>query len=163
MNIKYLALFYLTIGLLGVACGKTEKAPVAEKTPTAEKAHWLIDFEAAKTQARSENKMLLMDFTGSDWCPPCMMLEKQVFSKPEFAEYAAKHLVLLQVDFPRRKEVPAEQRAANTKLAQEYGIEGFPTVIVLDSSAKPLGQFGYVEGLTPNKVIEVLKKAQTEK
>lgn len=166
MKIKHSGLFCLVIGLLGVACGKTETAPAPEKTtkaPKVEKAHWLTDFETAKAQARSENKLLLLNFTGSDWCPPCMMLEKEVFSKPEFAEYAAKRLVLLELDFPRRKELPPEQLAANTKLAQTYGIEGFPTVIVLDPNAKPLGKFGYVPGLSPDKVIEVLEKARSDK
>ena len=163
MKIKYSGLFCLAVGFLGVACGKTETAPPPETTPPAEKAHWLTDFEAAKTQAHSENKLLLLNFTGSDWCPPCMMLEKRVFSKPEFAAYAAKHLVLLELDFPRRKELPAEQVAANTKLAQAYGIEGFPTVIVLDQNVKPLGKFGYVPELSADKVIEVLEKARTDK
>lgn len=163
MKINSFALLCLAIGLFGVACEKTENPPPTKKKPAAEETHWLTDFEAAKAQARSENKVLMMNFTGSDWCPPCMMLEKQVFSKPEFADYAAKHLVLLEVDFPRRKELPPEQQEANTKLAQEYGIEGFPTVIVFDANAKPLGQFGYVQGISVDKVIEVLEKARLEK
>lgn len=149
----------IALGLLCVACQKNESAPSAE-TAAAEKPPWLTNFAQAEAQARAENKMLLINFTGSDWCPPCIMLEKQVFSKREFAEYATKHLVLLEVDFPRRKQLSAEQRAANAKLAGEYGIEGFPTVIVLDSSGKPLGKFGYVPGLGPDKVIAVLEKAR---
>jgi thioredoxin-related protein len=163
MKIIPLSVLCLAILLLGAACGRTEGPPAPTPTAAAESAQWLTDFEAAKAKAHAENKLLLMKFTGSDWCPPCMMLEKQVFSKPEFAEYAAKHLVLLELDFPRRKELPAEQRAANTKLAQEYGIEGFPTVIVLDANAKPLGQFGYVTNLTAAQVIEVLEKARVGK
>ncbi|MEO8044011.1 MAG: thioredoxin family protein [Spartobacteria bacterium] len=158
-------LSWLALALLFVACGKKESVapPVAEETPEKKEARWLTGFEVAKAQARAENKLLLMNFTGSDWCPPCMMLEKAVFAKPEFRDYAADHLVLLEVDFPRRKSLPDEQRAANTALAQKYGIEGFPTVIVLDPSAEPLGQFGYVQGLDAKKVIEVLKKAQVKK
>lgn len=164
MKFKQSLLSWLAIGLLGVACGEKESAPAAEakKPATEEKLHWLADFDAAKAQARSEKKMLLINFTGSDWCPPCIELEKELFSKPEFAHYAAKNLVLLEVDFPRRKELPAEQRAANQKLAGEYGIEGFPTIIVLNSDAKPLGKFGYVPGLGPTQVIEALEKARAE-
>jgi thioredoxin-related protein len=163
MKIMSVGVLCLAILFLGTACGRTESPPPTTPTAAAEPAQWLTDFEAAKAQAHAGNKVLLMKFTGSDWCPPCMALEKQVFSKPEFAEYAAKNLVLLELDFPRRKELPAEQRAANTKLAQEYGIEGFPTVIVLDANAKPLGQFGYVPNLTAAKVIEVLEKARVGK
>ncbi len=176
MKLKYSLVSWLAIALLCVACGEKKAAPVTEKktpvdeklaadqkAPVDEKVHWLTDFEAAKAQARSENKLLLINFTGSDWCPPCMMLEKAVFAKPEFRDYAANHLVLLEVDFPRRKNLSAEQRAANKKLAQKYGIEGFPTVIVLDPDAEPLGQFGYVQGLDAEKVIEVLDKALVKK
>ena len=100
MKLKHSLVSWLAIALLCVACGEKKTAPVPEKkTPVDEKLHWLTDFEAAKAQARSENKMLLMNFTGSDWCPPCMMLQKAVFAKPEFATYAVKRLVLLEVDF----------------------------------------------------------------
>lgn len=155
---------WLAIGLLCLACGekKTVPAVATENSATEEKLRWLTDFGAAKAQARSEKKMLLMNFTGSDWCPPCIQLEKELFSKAEFAQYAAKNLVLLEVDFPRRKELPPEQLAANKQLAGEYGIEGFPTIIVLNSDAKPLGKFGYVPGLDPTQVIDALEKARAE-
>ena len=109
-------------------------------------ATWLTDFETAQARARSECKLLLIDFTGSDWCPPCILLNRQVFSQPEFAEYAGQHLVLLEVDFPRRKKQSAEQKAANEKLAERFGIDGFPTVIVLDSNGKKIGELGYMPG-----------------
>ncbi|MEO7724758.1 MAG: thioredoxin family protein [Chthoniobacterales bacterium] len=169
MKFKHSLVGWLSIGLLCIACGAKKSAPVSEapvteqKPPADEKLHWLTDYDAAKAQARSENRMLLMLFTGSDWCPPCRALEKDLFSKPEFAQYAAKLLVLLEVDFPRRKPISAEQRAANAKVAGAYGVEGFPTVIVLAFDSKPLGKFGYVPGLTPDKVIDALEKARTEK
>ena len=74
------------------------------------------------------------------------MLGRQVFSQPEFKEYAAQNLVLLEVDFPRTKELSAEQRAANAKLADQFGIYGFPTVIILDSSGQKIGELGYMPG-----------------
>ncbi len=154
----------LAIALLGVGCGenKSDSAAGGEISAAPGELHWLTNFGAAKEQARSEKKMLMMNFTGSDWCPPCIQLEKQLFSKPEFAQYAAKNLVLLEVDFPRRKELSAELSAANKELARDYRIEGFPTVIVLNSDSKPLGKFGYVPGLGPAEVIEALEKARAE-
>ena len=74
------------------------------------------------------------------------MLERQVFSQPEFKEYAAQHLVLLEVDFPRMKELSDEQKTANVKLAERYGIEGFPTIVLLDSTGKKIGELGYMPG-----------------
>ena len=74
------------------------------------------------------------------------MLRRQVFSQPEFADYAAKHLVLLEVDFPRAKALSDAQKVANQKLADQFGIYGLPTVVVLDSSGKKIGELGYMHG-----------------
>ena len=136
---------WIALGFLAVACRRSDTAPVASD-PGKNKLNWLTDFETAKAKARAENKMLFINFTGSDWCPPCIMLHRQIFSQPEFAQYAAKHLVLMEVDFPRQKEQSAEQRAANEKVADQFQIEGFPTVIVLDSQGKKLGDLGYMPG-----------------
>jgi protein disulfide-isomerase len=92
---------------------------------------WLTDFEAAKVQAVAEQKPLLLDFTGSDWCPPCMMMNKEVFSKKAFLDFAAANLVLVKLDFPRGKEQSAELMAQNKALAEKYRIEGFPTIMIL--------------------------------
>jgi protein disulfide-isomerase len=87
-----------------------------------------------------------MDFTGSDWCGWCIMLDKEIFSKPEFKEYASKNLVLLELDFPRNKRMPAETVAQNERLAIQYRISGFPTVLVFDSAGKQVGMLGYLPG-----------------
>ena len=145
MNSKRLLIAWLAMGMLCGACERTKEAPKAEAPPAAE-ATWLTNFETAQARARSEKKLLLIEFTGSDWCPPCIMLGRQVFSQPEFKDYAAQHLVLLEVDFPRTKELSAEQKAANEKLADQFGIDGFPTVIILNSSGRKIGELGYMPG-----------------
>ena len=145
MNSKGLLIAWLAIGMLCGGCERTKEASRTEAPPAAE-ATWLTNFETAQARARSEKKLLLIEFTGSDWCPPCIMLGRQVFSQPEFKDYAAQHLVLLEVDFPRTKELSAEQRAANEKLAEQFGIDGFPTVIILDSSGRKIGELGYMPG-----------------
>jgi thioredoxin-related protein len=156
MNSRWILVVWLTAGFLWVACGRTKEAPKAE-VPSEAESIWLTNFETAQARARSEKKLLLIEFTGSDWCPPCILLERQVFSQPEFKEYAAQHLVLLEVDFPRVKELSDEQKAANEKLAEQYGIYGFPTVVVLDSNGKTLGQLGYMRG-GPKAFIAALEK-----
>ena len=141
MKSRYV-IFWLAAGLLG-SCGRQHEA---NKTQAEEQLHWLTDFEAAQSEARSGHKMLLMNFTGSDWCPPCIMLHRQVFSQPEFAEYAARHLVLFEVDFPHNKPQSDEQKAANEKLAERFGVYWFPTEIVLDANGNKLGELSYMPG-----------------
>ena len=110
------------------------------------KPGWLTDINQAKDRAKSDKKLILVDFTGSDWCGWCIKLDREVFSKPEFKEYADKNLVLLEVDFPRRKQLPATQKAHNLGLAEQYGVQGFPTIIVLNGDGKKVGELGYMPG-----------------
>ena len=112
----------------------------------AEDATWLTDAAKAQSQAKAEKKLVMLDFTGSDWCGWCIKLNKEVFSKPEFAEHAKKNLVLVEVDFPRRKQLSPEQKKANGALAAKYHIEGYPTLIILDGSGQKVGQMGYLAG-----------------
>ena len=108
---------------------------------------WLTDLDKAKAQAAAEKKHVLINFTGSDWCTFCIKLQKEVFSQPEFAEYARKHLVLVEIDFPRKKEQPPELKKANKKLQEQYGVTGYPTLILLDSTGKQVGKkVGYGGG-----------------
>ena len=148
-----------------VSCSKKEP-PVTktEKTETpslSAKPGWLTSYEQAQKEAQEKHKLLLMDFTGSDWCGWCIMLDKEVFSKPEFKEYASKHLVLLELDFPRAKRMPPEVSEQNTRLMMKYGIQGFPTVVVFDSSGKPLGALGYEAG-GPKVFIAHLEKLRND-
>lgn len=149
----------IAFALFSAGCGRTKVVSPAEEQSDV-RLDWLANFETAKAKAHTENKMLLMDFTGSDWCPPCILLRKQVFSKPEFADYAAKNLVLLEVDFPRVKKQSDEEKAANQKLVQQFGIEGFPTIVVLDPSGKVAGQLGYMPG-GPTAFIAALEKLRS--
>jgi protein disulfide-isomerase len=108
--------------------------------------NWLTDVPKAQAQAKEEKKMVMLDFTGSDWCGWCIKLHNEVFSKPEFAEFARKNLVLVEVDFPRAKKQAAELKKANEELQAKYKIEGYPTLIVLNGEGKKVGELGYVAG-----------------
>lgn len=110
----------------------------------AAEGEWLTDFKAATEKARAEKKLVLLDFTGSDWCPPCRALHKNVLTSEAFATFAKANLVLVEVDFPRSKEMSAAQKTANKELAQKFGIRGYPTVIMLDADGKEVfKQVGY--------------------
>ena len=118
---------------------------------------WLTDLPKAEAKAKAENKLIMMDFTGSDWCPWCIKLDKEVFSTPEFIQYAGKNIVPVKVDFPRAKKQSAELKKANQQLQEKYKIEGYPTVVVLDKNGKKVGELGYEAG-GPKPFIEKLDK-----
>jgi thioredoxin-related protein len=105
---------------------------------------WLNDYKKAQQEAKASNKYLLLDFTGSDWCGWCKRLEKEILSQSQFENYARENLVLLEVDFPRAKPQSPELRKQNQELAQQYQIEGFPTIVVLNGDGQKLWQYdGY--------------------
>jgi protein disulfide-isomerase len=118
---------------------------------------WLTDYKQAQQQAKENNKLLLLDFTGSDWCGWCVVLKREVFSRPQFKDYADKNLVLMEVDFPRKKVQANAVRMQNEELAQKYGIEGFPTIVVLNGEGKKVGELGYMPG-GPEAFIAELEK-----
>lgn len=107
---------------------------------------WLTDAAKAKAEAAKSGKPILMDFTGSDWCGWCVKLKKEVFDTPEFTAWAKDKVVLLEVDFPRKKEQSAEAKKVNRELSETYKIEGYPTIIIADAAGKELGRLGYQQG-----------------
>jgi thiol-disulfide isomerase/thioredoxin len=116
---------------------------------------WLTDLDAAKAKGVKENKPVLVDFTGSDWCPPCKQLHKVVFESPEFAAVAAKY-VLVELDYPKSKPQTPELKAKNAALSKQFGITGFPTVLLLD--AKTGEVFGKSVGFGGQSAKEYLAK-----
>ncbi len=114
------------------------------------KSGWLTDFKKAQDEAKANNKLLLVNFTGSDWCGWCIKLDREVFSQPAFKEYASKNLVLLEVDFPRAKPQTSAEKKQNFELAERFGIEGYPTIVVLNSEGKKIGALSYDAALPEN-------------
>jgi protein disulfide-isomerase len=108
---------------------------------------WGTDLPAALNQARSENKMVLLDFTGSDWCGWCIKFDKDVLSTGQFTGYAKSKLVLVTLDFPSHKEQDAALKQANQEIRKRFGVNGFPTFVLLNSAGRELGrQTGYLNG-----------------
>jgi protein disulfide-isomerase len=119
---------------------------------------WLHDWNKAQEEAKANHKLLFLNFTGSDWCGWCIKLDKDVFSQPKFKDYAHDNLVLVELDFPRRKSQPTEERKQNMELAQQYDVLGFPTIVVLNSNGQKVWKFdGYFPG-GPEAFIEQLQK-----
>jgi len=125
---------------------ETEEDGVKEKNAVTN-GIWTTYNKAALDKAKKENKHILMDFTGSDWCGWCVKLNKEVFSKPEFISYATNNLVCIKVDFPSKKKISAEQKQINEKLAKDFGVRGFPTIYILKPDGKTVvGKTGYKAG-----------------
>lgn len=99
---------------------------------------WSTDLDKAFEKAKAEKKHVLVEFTGSDWCPPCIAMRKNVFSKKEFVEAASKKFILVELDFPQGNK---ELKEKNEPLAEKYKIEGFPTVILFNSEGKEFTRF----------------------
>jgi protein disulfide-isomerase len=118
-------------------------------------AGWETDYAKALETAKRENKRVLVDFTGSDWCGPCIQLNKRVFSRPEFIDYAEKNLVLVEIDYPQRKKQSETLVKQNERLAQQYRIEekGYPTLVLLDPAGKIVRELQGYDGETPADII----------
>jgi protein disulfide-isomerase len=117
-----------------------------------DKLNWETNLEQAVAQAKKENKAVLVNFTGSDWCIWCKRLNSEVFSQKEFEEYANKKLVLVKLDFPRDIQQTDATKLYNNTLAQKYGIEGFPTILILNSKGDLVAKTGYQPGGAANYV-----------
>lgn len=140
----------LILGVLALA----SVAFAADDTPA-----WKTDYDAALAEAKSSGKPVLVDFTGSDWCGWCIKLDEETFEKEAFKEFAAKNLVLLELDFPNKKEQSEEVKKRNQELAQKYKVGGFPTLLLLDSEGNEIArQVGYLAG-GPDAMIAWVEKA----
>lgn len=107
---------------------------------------WQTKFEDAKTKAKAENKLLLVDFTGSDWCGWCIRLKQEVFDQEAFKKEAPQKFVLVELDFPRQKQLPEELKTQNQELAERFQVQGFPTILVLDAEGQLIARTGYRPG-----------------
>jgi len=130
---------------------------VGAKTSTP--AGWTDDYDAALKRAEKEKKLVVADFSGSDWCGWCKRLDREVFDTEEFRKAATNDYVLLMIDTPADQSRLSEKaKVQNPTLVKKYGIRGFPTVLMLDAKGKVVHQTGYQPG-GPVLYLEMLKKA----
>ena len=119
---------------------------------------WQTNFEEAKKIATEQDKNVVIVFSGSDWCAPCIKLDKNIWQSEAFKKEAAAEWVLVKANFPRKKanELPKEQTEHNRKLAEKYNLEGsFPLVVVLDKNGKVLGKMGF-KNVSPEEYIKMI-------
>jgi protein disulfide-isomerase len=135
------------------------KVPAPARTVVrGEDGRWLTSHAKAEVLARVRRRPILMFFTGSDWCGWCKKLVAESLSHDEFRRFAAESLVLLELDFPRAKQQPERVQRQNRRLLDTFGVEGFPTLILMDSRGKKeLGRLGYTRGGAPG-LIEAIRR-----
>jgi len=119
---------------------------------------WVDSWDKAVEASKAYKKPILADFTGSDWCYWCQKLDKEVFTTKAFQDWAAKNVILLKVDFPKKTAQDAAVRKHNADLARKYKIEGYPTVLIIDADGNSLIKTGYQEG-GPDKWTAAVDKA----
>jgi len=144
---KKITLVWFILLFFVIACGN--------KTQTSDELNWTANLEKAIETAKAENKAVLVNFTGSDWCKWCFKLSDEVFSQDDFKEYADENLILVKLDFPRSISQSSETKAYNQSLAQKYGVQGFPTIIIFNSHGKPVAKTGYRAGGVVNYVSHI--------
>jgi len=126
-------------------CSQQESATAPDSPAVA--LPWQTDLPKALAAAKMENKMVLLDFTGSDWCSWCIKFDKEALSTEKFADYAKTHLELVTLDFPNTTPQSPELKAANAALQKKYAVEGFPTFVLVNADGNELGrQVGYASG-----------------
>ena len=120
--------------------------------------NWETNFEEAKAQSILENKNILLVFSGSDWCAPCIKLENTIWKSEDFKKESEEKWVIYKADFPKKKAnlLSAELTASNKKLAEQYNKSGnFPLVLLLDKTGSILGITGY-KNITPQEYIQII-------
>jgi thioredoxin-related protein len=105
-------------------------------TATLAKTGWDDNYEKSLAKAKEERKLVLLDFTGSDWCGWCVKLDDEVFSKSAFKKFAKENLILVELDFPHGKNLPKKTKEQNDALKSKFGVNGFPTIILVDADGK---------------------------
>ena len=122
---------------------------------------WETDFESAKQKAHKEHKYILLNFSGSDWCGPCIRMKDEIFETTEFKNYADSNLVLINADFPRAKknQLGKEQQAKNDKLAEKYDPDGsFPFTVLMNEDGKVLNNWEGFPGKGAADFIKQIKE-----
>ena len=121
---------------------------------------WMTDLDKAFAKAKAENKPVLVEFTGSDWCPPCMMMREKVFTKEHYIKKASEKFILVEIDIPNGDP---DLKKKNMPKLKEYGVQGVPTVILFNPKAKEFDRFGAAEFPSVDEFIARLDKALDRK
>lgn len=124
---------------------------------------WTEDWALALATAKTTNLPMLVNFTGSDWCSWCIRLNDEVFSRKEFQDYATKNLILVKLDFPRRAQQSEALKTQNQKLQGQFGVQGYPTIVLVNEEGKEIQRTGYQPGGAEKYVLHLQELLKPEK
>lgn len=141
---------------------RNESGGNADDSTQTDHATWLTSYDEALKQAQESGKPILADFTGSDWCPPCKMLASRVFDSDSFKKWAGEHVVLLELDYPRKTQQSDELKKQNAGLLKQYKVRAYPTIILMSPQGQEVGR--RIGGATDPKAYirqleQILKKS----
>jgi rhodanese-related sulfurtransferase/thioredoxin-related protein len=159
----FIAALIFTTLLAGMAAAAADPQTPLTAQPPMTGLTWLTNLPAAQARARAEKKSVLLFFHGSDWCPACVEMQRQVFDSPAFAQYARRALVLVDVDFPDKHKQDEELRRANAALKARFNLspvpdEGFPTIVLLNDAGETVFQETGYAGGGPAEVLPKLQR-----
>lgn len=155
---KHTLFITLIIGLLSgtqhaQAQTGTQEPTTQEDTYKASEPGWEVDLNVAAARSKETGKPIFAFFTGSDWCGWCHKLKREVLDKDQFKTWAKENVIILELDFPRRTQIPQKYRDQNGSLQQAFGVRGYPTIWVFDmlemdgqAQLRGLAKTGYVSG-----------------
>jgi thioredoxin-related protein len=129
-------------------------------------AVWHSDFRKAKEKAKEENKYILLNFSGSDWCTPCIRTKREIFDKEPFSRFADSNLVLVNADFPRlrRNELTKAQTKENEALAEQYNKEGaFPLTVLLDANGMVVKEWKGYPNVSPENFVDQIRSSEQKR
>lgn len=172
---RYFALLFVMAFSFATASTASAQPYKAGTTPTSTTPYkasmegWLVNIDEANALSAKTGKPILANFTGTDWCGWCIKLKREVFTTPAFMEWAKDNVILLELDFPKRFQLPADIKQQNQQLQQVFGVRGYPTIWVFtidnndqgQAQINALGKTGYVAG-GPSKFIEALEQFMTK-
>jgi rhodanese-related sulfurtransferase/thioredoxin-related protein len=163
MKHRFIAALIFTTLLAGMAAAAADPQTPLTAQPPMTGLTWLTNLPAAQARARAEKKSVLLFFHGSDWCPACVEMQRQVFDSPAFAQYARRALVLVDVDFPDKHKQDEELRRANAALKARFNLspvpdEGFPTIVLLNDAGETVFQETGYAGGGPAEVLPKLQR-----
>ncbi len=124
--------------------------------------NWKTNLNEAKTEAARDNKNIILVFSGSDWCGPCIKLDKTIWQSEQFKKEAQKKWIMVRADFPKKKanQLSPELTESNNQLAEKYNPNGdFPLVVLIDKNGKVIAKTGY-KNLEPEEYIAQLHELE---